>query len=102
MRSPRGPCRGDHVMQHRAHLHSITQRARRIRPARADVAQLAGILRSLVQARPEWERLVRHDPAQRGCVRLLDTPEVEAWLLTWSEAQSIELHDHGGSAGAAM
>jgi predicted metal-dependent enzyme (double-stranded beta helix superfamily) len=75
---------------------------RRIRPARADVAQLAEIVRSLVQARPVWERLVRHDPTQRGFVRLLDTPEVEAWLLTWSEAQSIELHDHGGSAGAAM
>ena len=45
---------------------------------------------------------MRHDPARRGFVRLLDTPEVEAWLLTWTHTQSIELHDHGGSAGAAM
>jgi predicted metal-dependent enzyme (double-stranded beta helix superfamily) len=89
-------------MQHRALAHSITQPAYRIRPARADVARLAETVRSLAQARARWERLVRHDPAQRGFVRLLDTPEVEAWLLTWTEAQSIELHDHGGSAGAAM
>ena len=89
-------------MQHRAHVRSFSQTDCRIRPARADIGRLAEIVRSLAGARPLWDRLVRHDPAQRGFVRLLDTPEVEAWLLTWTHAQSIELHDHGGSAGAAM
>ena len=74
----------------------------RIGPARADVARLAEMARSIARARPLWQRLVRHDPAQRGFVRLYSTPEVEAWILAWTEEQAIELHDHGGSCGAVM
>jgi hypothetical protein len=63
---------------------------------------LADIARSLARARPLWERLVRHDQIERGFARLYSTAEVEAWLLTWTQEQAIELHDHGGSSGAVM
>lgn len=89
-------------MQHREHWHRTPSSEYRVRPARADVGRLAEIARSLARARPLWERLVRHDPAQRGFTRLYSTPEVEAWLLTWAQEQAIELHDHGGSSGAVM
>jgi hypothetical protein len=45
---------------------------------------------------------LRHDPAQRWFMRSYRTREIEAWLLTWTTTQGIELHDHGGSAGAVI
>ena len=74
----------------------------RIRPARADAGRLAEMARSIARAVPLWRRLVQHDPERRGFVRLYRTPEVEAWILTWTAQQAIELHDHGGSAGAVV
>ncbi len=38
--------------------------------------------------------------ALRGYVRLLDTESYEARLIAWAPAGALELHDHGGSAGA--
>ena len=56
-----------------------------------------------IAARPDlWRPRLHHDPAQRGFFRLFATPAIEAWILTWCGAQSIELHDHGGSGGAVL
>lgn len=68
-------------------------------PAGGGLARLA----RRIAARPDlWRPRLRHDPAQRGFFRLFATPEMEAWILTWCGAQAIELHDHGGSAGAVL
>lgn len=37
---------------------------------------------------------------ERGFVRLLETPTHEAWLIAWARTSGLDLHDHGGSAGA--
>jgi predicted metal-dependent enzyme (double-stranded beta helix superfamily) len=61
-------------------------------------------LRTLVQeiaSEPHrWDRLVRHDPAQRVFERLLDGPDVEAWLICWMPGHDTGFHDHDLSAGA--
>jgi predicted metal-dependent enzyme (double-stranded beta helix superfamily) len=36
----------------------------------------------------------------RAFVRLLESPTYEAWLIAWAPFGALELHDHGGSAGA--
>jgi predicted metal-dependent enzyme (double-stranded beta helix superfamily) len=46
---------------------------------------------SIVQLRPGDSR--RYAP-------LLATEAYEAWLISWSPSGALELHDHGGSAGA--
>jgi predicted metal-dependent enzyme (double-stranded beta helix superfamily) len=47
-----------------------------------------------------WERLVRHDPAQRvfECLRIDD--EVEVWLICWMPGHDTGFHDHDLSSGA--
>ncbi len=43
---------------------------------------------------------VRLEPDEtRGCVRLVDTPLYEAWLIAWRPTSELRLHDHGGSIG---
>jgi predicted metal-dependent enzyme (double-stranded beta helix superfamily) len=37
---------------------------------------------------------------ERDFVRLLVTPDYEAWLIAWAPSSALELHDHGGAAGA--
>jgi mannose-6-phosphate isomerase-like protein (cupin superfamily) len=39
-------------------------------------------------------------PYERRWARLLRTDAYEAWLLGWPSDVGLELHDHGGSAGA--
>src|SRR4051812_34140389 len=36
----------------------------------------------------------------RSFVRLLATPAYEAWLIAWGSSGALDLHDHGGAAGA--
>jgi hypothetical protein len=36
----------------------------------------------------------------RRYVRLLNTPLYDAWLIAWGSTALLDLHDHGGSAGA--
>lgn len=49
---------------------------------------------------------VQVEPGQlRGFVRLLESQahesqSYEAWLIAWAPSGALELHDHGGSAGA--
>jgi predicted metal-dependent enzyme (double-stranded beta helix superfamily) len=36
----------------------------------------------------------------RGYTRLLASEWYEAWLVAWAPSGALDLHDHGGSAGA--
>ena len=67
-----------------------------------DGGELAAIARAIAYREVLWRPIVRHDPSRRWFMRSYRTPEVEAWLLTWTVTQAIELHDHGGSAGAML
>ena len=62
-------------------------------------AGLIAVARAVAAAEERWRPLVRHDADERWFVRLHATPTVEAWLLTWTMEQGLELHDHGGSSG---
>jgi Cysteine dioxygenase type I len=92
--------RGDPVQtEHSSQLETVR------RPSRPDVlplSQLEALARRIAARRDLWEQRLRHDPGERGFFRLYAMPEVEAWILTWSKAQGIELHDHGESAGAVL
>jgi rhodanese-related sulfurtransferase len=56
-----------------------------------------------VAVRPAlWRPFLNHDPASRWHVRLTRDAEHEVWLLGWTAEQGVEMHDHGGSAGAFM
>jgi predicted metal-dependent enzyme (double-stranded beta helix superfamily) len=39
---------------------------------------------------------------RRRYTRLLETDLYDAWLIQWSPAADLELHDHGGSQGAVL
>jgi Cysteine dioxygenase type I len=68
------------------------------RPVGAD--DLAGVVARFASAGRLWRPYVRHDLFRRWYVRLAWTPEHEVWLLCWEVGHAVELHDHGGSAGA--
>lgn len=43
---------------------------------------------------------VRADEESRWHVRLLCDDQVDVWLISWTEEQGTQLHDHGGSSGS--
>jgi hypothetical protein len=47
-----------------------------------------------------WRDLVRHDPGQRVYQQLYRDPNVDVWLICWSQRQDTGYHDHDRSAGA--
>ncbi|MBY0278054.1 cysteine dioxygenase family protein [Candidatus Binatia bacterium] len=72
------------------------------RDARAETleARLARFALAVARREDLWRPIVKHDPRQRWHARLADLGDVEIWLLGWTREQEVELHDHGGSAGA--
>lgn len=72
----------------------------------ADVApspeRLEAIARIIAEEEALWGPHRRHDPEERHYARLVRTDQFEAWLLTWTSEQGIELHDHGDSAGVVL
>jgi Cysteine dioxygenase type I len=64
----------------------------------ADV--LTAIAAGLAVVTVPWE--LAHDdvPTERRYQRVLSTPEYEAWVIYWPSGELLDLHDHGGSAGA--
>lgn len=47
-----------------------------------------------------WAHLVRHAGDERVYDRIWDDPDVNAWLICWSEDQDTGYHDHDESAAA--
>jgi predicted metal-dependent enzyme (double-stranded beta helix superfamily) len=43
---------------------------------------------------------VHADEESRWHVRLLCDDQVDVWLISWTEEQGTQLHDHGGSSGS--
>ena len=61
---------------------------------------LAAIAAGLAAVTVPWE--LGHDevPRERRYERVLSTEAYEAWIIYWPSGGSLDLHDHGGSAGA--
>jgi len=68
------------------------------RPVGADV--LAAIAAGLAAVTLPWELGHDEDPTQRRFHRVLTTDAYEAWVICWPSGESLDMHDHGGSAGA--
>ena len=65
---------------------------------RASEAQLVAIAEGLAQSLP-IEPFELTGDGRRSYARLLASDLYEAWLIVWSSAADLELHDHGGSLG---
>ncbi len=63
-------------------------------------ATVLGIARELAGRAGTWRTLVEHHADERwfACVGADDRHD--AWLIGWDSFQGVDLHDHGGSAGA--
>jgi hypothetical protein len=75
---------------------------RALHPSRGTVGAdvLAAIAAGLASVTVPWE--LGHDevPAERRYERVLSTPAYDAWVISWPSGGALDLHDHGGSAGA--
>ena len=65
-----------------------------------DADVLCAIASGLAAVTLPWELSTGHSPSERRYARLLSTPEYEAWVICWPAGTILDLHDHGGSAGA--
>lgn len=68
------------------------------RPVGADV--LSAIAAGLAAVTVPWELDHGDEPAERRYQRVLATPAYDAWVIYWPTGELLDLHDHGGSAGA--
>jgi len=62
--------------------------------------RLLAIVRGLGRDAATWRDLAQHDREQRWHLRLSSNERFDIWLIGWHAHQGVELHDHGGSAGA--
>jgi hypothetical protein len=67
-------------------------------PVGTDV--LTAIAAGLAAVTVPWELAHVEVPTERRYQRVLATPAYEAWVICWPGGESLDLHDHGGSAGA--
>lgn len=68
-------------------------------PSAVDTRELTALARRLASA-VRGDEVTIGPGEERGYVRLLETPTHEAWLIAWARTSGLDLHDHGGSAGA--
>lgn len=54
----------------------------------------------LVASPARWRHLVRHADDLRVYEQIWDDPQVNAWLICWSEDQDTGFHDHDESTAA--
>lgn len=55
---------------------------------------------ALATAPERWAHLVRHTGDERMYDQIWDDPDVNAWVICWSEDQDTGYHDHDESAAA--
>jgi hypothetical protein len=63
-------------------------------------ATLLGVARELARDAATWRALAQHHPDERWFLRLASFDDYDTWLIGWDSHQGVDLHDHGGSAGA--
>jgi Cysteine dioxygenase type I len=62
--------------------------------------RLLAVVRGLGRDAATWRALAQHDRDERWHLRLSSNPRFDIWLIGWHAHQGVDLHDHGGSAGA--
>ncbi len=65
-----------------------------------DPLVLRAIASGLAAVTLPWELSTGEVPRERRYARVLSTPVYEAWVICWPAGTALDLHDHGGSAGA--
>lgn len=66
-------------------------------PAAFDLADLVDLAEAYA---PEARRRVRYDRHRRFYDLVDIADDYDVWVIGWCAGQGIDLHDHGGSAGA--
>lgn len=61
---------------------------------------LAAIAAGLAAVTVPWELGLGEVPTGRRFQRVLATEAYEAWVICWPSGELLDMHDHGGSAGA--
>jgi Cysteine dioxygenase type I len=61
---------------------------------------LSAIASGLAAVTVPWELVDGDQATERRYQRVLATPAYEAWVICWPSGGWLDLHDHGGSAGA--
>lgn len=81
---------------------SATSDPRRWRdgPTPASLGDLLALTRTVADEVADGRHAVQIDTEQRWSQRLHAEDHLDVWLISWTTAQSAELHDHGGSLGA--
>ena len=64
------------------------------------LADLAALTRDVADDVRAGLLEVHADAENRWHVRLRCDDEVDVWLISWTQEQGTQLHDHGGSSGA--
>jgi quercetin dioxygenase-like cupin family protein len=64
------------------------------------IPELRALVADVAADGERWQHLVRHDPLNRVFERLIDEPDVEAWLICWMPGHDTGFHDHDLSSGA--
>lgn len=64
------------------------------------LADLAALTSSVADDVRAGLHEVHADSESRWHVRLRCDDQVDVWLISWTEEQGTQLHDHGGSSGA--
>lgn len=54
----------------------------------------------LAEAAAGWEALHAEVPPTRRYRSIAASPDLECWLIAWPPGGRLQLHDHGGAAGA--
>jgi quercetin dioxygenase-like cupin family protein len=62
--------------------------------------QLTRFTEQLVATRDRWEHLARHSDDARVYEQIWDDPNLNAWMICWSQDQDTGFHDHDDSAAA--
>ena len=80
-------------------LHGVMT-ARPTTVAPLSLAELAALTSSVADDVRAGLHEVHADSESRWHVRLRCDDEVDVWLISWTQEQGTQLHDHGGSSGA--
>ena len=62
-----------------------------------ELVEMAGTLAGVTEP---WQVRPDHDPTERCYEQILATDVYEVWVIYWPTGGALDLHDHGGSAGA--
>lgn len=74
--------------------------ARPTTTAPLSLAELAALTSSVADDVRAGLHEVHADEENRWHVRLRCDDQVDVWLISWTQEQGTQLHDHGGSSGA--